>query len=112
MLQSSRIPSLSGGGTSTGSSASATPSCPGGGTWTGLNTGAAATGAARGGAGRGCAGRGAGCWYAIGADIRGSSQGLNVIGGPPTGPQPAGVHPAPERPGIRVNHITTPTATG
>src|SRR4051812_10945730 len=35
-----------------------------------------------------------------------------MIGEPPMGPQPAGVHPAPERPGTSVNHRLTPaTAT-
>lgn len=101
------MPSACGGGTST----AAMPSCPGGGTWTAFTTGAAATGGRVGGAGRG-AGRGAGCWYTTGAGYRGSRRGLNVIGRLPMGPQPAGVHPAPERPGMSVNHITTPTSTG
>src|SRR5437762_1981151 len=36
--------------------------------------------------------------------------GENWAGRPPTGPQPAGVHPAPDRPGTSVNHSATPSA--
>lgn len=128
--QSSLIPSLSGAGITTGGSSSRMPSCSGGGTSTG-RAAALATASGAGNTccgwgrdcgqgccctaatGRGC-GRGSGNRYGTGwgAKPYGLPYGYELkVGRPPTGTQPVGVHPAPERPGISVNHRATPATT-